>query len=377
MWTRRAWIALGAAGCWQPAVVGQSVPGTAEGKWPSWASGPGQLALGWVEQKANGEKALRFAEMAGQKPGEIRTIAAGPQLMLNWADFPSVVALGDGRYAAHWLERPAGAPGAYGIRIAFSQDAGRSWKVSFASQRPKTEGYEGFVSFSRGPKELLASFLDHSEAVTKLRLARFGLGGEFLGEEVIDNDVCSCCQTSLVHAGGTPVVAYRDHEGGEIRDNAVARRGESGWKRQATLGPDGWKINACPVNGPALDSRGRRVGAAWFTAAAGKPAVKVALSADGGASFGAAVVLDGEKPLGRVDAKLHGEGMVVAWLGREGEGAVVRAARLDAGAKVREVQTLDRVSAARSSGFPRLAVAGAECYVAWTGEAGVRMATLR
>jgi hypothetical protein len=334
------------------------------------------LAMSWVEQKADGAKAFRFAQFDGKAWGAAKTIAAGPQLMLNWADFPTIVSLGDGRYAAHWLERPEGAKGGYGIRIAFTRDDGATWKTSFASTRPTAEGYEGFVSFSKGPKQLLASFLDHSEPVTKLRLARFEFDGRFLSEEVIDSDVCSCCQTSLVHAAGIPVVAYRDHASGEIRDNAFARRMGGKWNFEGVMGPDGWKINACPVNGPALDSRGERVGAAWFTAAEGKPAVKVALSENAGASFGSPTWLDAAKPLGRVDLKMHGDGMVAVWLGRDGEQAALRFARLDRSGKVLESRTLDQVTVARSSGFPRLASSGSECYVGWTGEAGVRVAKL-
>ena len=29
---------------------------------------------------------------------------------------------------------------------------------------------------------------------------------------------------------------------------------------------DGWKIAACPVNGPAVAANGKRVALAWFTA---------------------------------------------------------------------------------------------------------------
>ncbi len=353
-----------------------SSPAGSDSKWPSLTVAGKGLAMSWVEQEADGAKAFRLAQFDGKGWGAAKTIAAGPQLMLNWADFPTIVSLGDGRFAAHWLERPEGSKSAYGIRIAFTKDEGATWKTSFASTRPKADGYEGFVSFSKGRKQLLASFLDHSEAVTKLRLARFGFDGDFDGEEVIDEDVCSCCQTSLVHAAETPVVAYRDHEGGEIRDNSVARWMGGKWKLQGAIRSDGWKINACPVNGPALDSRGHRVGAAWFTAAHGKPAVKLAISEDGGASFATPVVLDAEKPLGRVDLKMHGEGMVAVWLGRDEEQAALRFARLSVSGKILESRTLDRVTAARSSGFPRLASNGSKCYVAWTGEAGVQIASL-
>lgn len=377
MWTRRELLLTGMA---LPMAGGGteqlSSPAGADSKWPSLTVAEKDLAMSWVEQAADGAKALRFAKFDGKAWGAAKTIAAGPQLMLNWADFPTIVWLGDGRYAAHWLERPQGAKGAYGIRIAFSQDDGATWKTSFASTRPKTEGYEGFVSFSKGPKQLLASFLDHSEPVTKLRLARFEFDGRFVGEDVIDSDVCSCCQTSLVHAAGTPVVAYRDHEAGEIRDNSVARYVNGQWALNGPVHRDGWKINACPVNGPALASRGARVGAAWFTAADGAAAVKAAFSTDGGASFEQAVVIDSEKPLGRVDSAMFRGGLIVAWLGRKGDQGELRLAYLETHGEVKARQVIQAVNPARSSGFPRLAATAERCYVAWTSEAGVRVATL-
>lgn len=332
--------------------------------------------MSWVEQKADGAKAFRFAKFDGKAWGEAKTIVAGSQLMLNWADFPTIVSLRDGQFAAHWLERPEGAKGAYGIRIAFSKDDGATWKTSFASTRPKNEGYEGFVSFSKGPKQLLASFLDHSEPVTKLRLARFELDGRFVGEEVVDSDVCSCCQTTLVHAAGTPVLSYRDHEAGEIRDNSVARYVGGKWVLQGPVHRDGWKINACPVNGPAFSSLGKNVGAAWFTAANGAPSVKAAVSNDGGATFSPALALDTAKPLGRVDLAMCGDGIIAAWLGRNAEQGELRVAYLDGKGQVRATQSIDTVSAARSSGFPRLAATQQGCCLAWTGEAGVKTAWL-
>lgn len=353
-----------------------SSPAGADSKWPSLTVADEGLALSWVEQKADGAKAFRFAQFNGKAWGAAKTIAAGPQLMLNWADFPTIVSLGDGRFAAHWLERPEGAKGAYGIRVAFTKDDGATWKTSFASTRPKTEGYEGFVSFSKGTKQLLASFLDHSEPVTKLRLARFEFDGRFVGEEVVDNDVCSCCQTTLVHAAGTPVVSYRNHEAGEIRDNSVARYVNGKWVLQGPVHRDGWKINACPVNGPAFASRGKIVGASWFTAANGAAAVKAAISWDGGATFRQPQELDTGKPLGRVDCAMYESGMIVAWLGRKAELAEFRLAYIEATGEVKAGQVIESVNPARSSGFPRLAVANGRCYVAWTGETGVRIASL-
>jgi hypothetical protein len=47
---------------------------------------------------------------------------------------------------------------------------------------------------------------------------------------------------------------------------------------------DNWKIDACPVNGPAIAATGRRVAVAWFTAANDTARVKLAFSSAARAS---------------------------------------------------------------------------------------------
>jgi hypothetical protein len=352
-------------------------PAGAGSKWPSFTRMPGgNLAMSWVEQGEDGGKRIRFSQCEGTRWKPARTIAEGPRLMLNWADFPSIEALGAGRYVAQWLERPEGAPGAYGIRIAFSHDDGATWKLAFASTRPQLEGYEGFVSFAAGGKEVYASFLDHSQPVTKLRMARFDFDGGLLGEEVVDDDVCSCCQTTMECLASGPVVAYRDHEAGEIRDISIARFQSGKWTKAKAPRRDGWKINACPVNGPAFAMEFSRLAVAWYSAAQG-PGVYAAISPLlPELNFGEPIVLDRENPLGRVDIAGCRKGFAVAWLARKGERAAVRVAYLDPHGRLIARHDVDEVSAARSSGFPRFGREGFTAKLAWTGETGVKVAWL-
>ncbi len=379
MWSRREWLAgagamtaLGGKGRARmlPSPAG---PGS---KWPSFTRRtPGGTGLSWVEQDGN-TKRFRFSRFEGPKWSEPRTVAEGPQLMLNWADFPSIEGLGDGRYVAHWLERPEAAKGAYGIRIAFSKDGGATWNTSFASTRPRSEGYEGFVSFATGEKEVCASFLDHSQPVTKLRMARFDLDGKFLGEEVVDEDVCSCCQTASTYLADGPVVAYRDHEPGEVRDISFVRRLNGEWTKVKPVHRDGWKINACPVNGPAFANDYSRLAIAWYSAA-DEPGVYAALAPTlPELDFGKPIILDKSAPLGRVDISSRHLDFAVTWLARKGDKAAVRVAYIDPQGKLTAVFDVDEVSPARGSGFPRLTHAATGAYLAWTGENGVKLAWL-
>src|SRR5262245_64958969 len=63
----------------------------------------GRVFLSWIEST---DKAsfLKFASLgANNQWSGPQTIAQGDNWFVNWADFPSMIALPDGSLAAHWL----------------------------------------------------------------------------------------------------------------------------------------------------------------------------------------------------------------------------------------------------------------------------------
>jgi hypothetical protein len=165
-----------------------------------------------------------------------------------------------------------------------------------------------------------------------------------------------------------PVVVYRDRSANEIRDLVLSRREPSGWTPPHAIYDDGWHVNYCPVNGPAVAARDSRVVAAWFTAPNDSPLVKVAFSDDDGDTFAAPVRVDDGDPVGRVDVALLPDGSAaVTWLERVGaEGAEVRVRRVLPDGTRGEAAVIGGSSAARASGFPRMGVAGDAIVFAWT-----------
>ena len=146
------------------------------------------------------------------------------------------------------------------------------------------------------------------------------------------------------------------------------RRVGGEWTEPRTIHDDGWVINACPVNGPAVAAAGRRVAVAWFTGAPG-PRVLVAFSDDAGATFGPPVRVDEGAGQGRVDLVLLDDGAaLVSWLERGGEGAEIRLRRV-APDGAGPAFSLASTSAERASGFPQMARSGDRILFAWT-EAG-------
>ena len=130
---------------------------------------------------------------------------------------------------------------------------------------------------------------------------------------------------------------------------------------------DGWQLNGCPVNGPAVAAAGRRVAVAWFTGADKTPRVKLAFSNDAGETFGQPVAVDDGNPTGRVDVLLLDDGgALVCWLGSCPKVAP-RVRRVRPDGKLDEAVTVAPSGTARSNGFPQMVRAGGELIFAWTG----------
>ena len=165
-----------------------------------------------------------------------------------------------------------------------------------------------------------------------------------------------------------PVVVYRDRAAAtEIRDIYVTRRVEGAWTKPRPVHADNWVMRGCPVNGPAIAAQDNRVVVAWYTGAAGKSAVKVASSRDGGAEFSAPLRIDGGAPFGRVDVVLSAAGdSLVSWMEKAGTRAEIRVARITRAGKLTGTWSVATIDGSRSSGIPQLARAGDTLLLCWT-----------
>jgi hypothetical protein len=208
-----------------------------------------------------------------------------------------------------------------------------------------------------------------------LRYAALDVDGALSDEAELDARTCDCCPTAAVAPPSGLVVAYRDRSAEEVRDVAVVRLVDGAWTEPTIPHPDGWTIEGCPVNGPALAASGDRVALAWYTEGDG-PQVLLTVSEDGGATWAERVRVDGERPIGRVDVAFLGNGSaVVSWLERVGEAAELRLRRVAADGTRGEPVTVTTVDAGRSSGMPHVAPLGNQALVAWTDPAAASVRT--
>lgn len=340
----------------------------------------GRVWLSWVEPAAGGH-ALRFSALGDEGWEAARTAASGGDWFVNWADFPSVVHLGEERFAAHWLHKLEGGPYAYEVLMAVSSDGGERWSDPVTPHGDATATEHGFVSLFPVDGIVGAVWLDgrntgggghgggheHGGGAMTLRAGGLDWTGQPLPEAELDAMTCDCCPTSAAASVQGTVVVYRGRREGEIRDIFATTLGPEGWSEPVAVAADGWEMPACPVNGPGIAARGSHLAAAWFTAPGGRPSVRIGFSADSGRSWGEPAEVAADTALGRVAIVMPDEkSAVVSWLETAEGGAVIRYRRMHADGRSGRVMTLATTSAARSSGFPQLALHEERLIFAWT-----------
>jgi len=342
---------------------------------PRWSLDQGTPLLSWIEPIENGHR-LRFSRLVDGVWSEPGIAAEGDDFFANWADTPSVIADGRGHLRAHWLEKTSAETYSYSIALARSEDGGASWQREGFLNDDNTLTEHGFTSTAIGPNDdLLAVWLDGRETAGGGTMTlRAALDGE--PSVVLDERVCECCATSVASADSGFVVAYRDRSMEEQRDISIVRATEEGWGEPLLLHDDGWEIDGCPVNGPAISARGDDVAVAWYTGAEEEPRVSIAFSADGGETFSIPAAVDSADPLGRVGVAWTEEQAAVVWLGSFEGGASLYLQGFSPTGVAGPRLEVARTDASRRSGVPVLLAGDSELYVAWiesVGEASLRL----
>jgi hypothetical protein len=317
-------------------------------------------------------------------------------MFVNWADTPHIAATADRALWVHWLQKSADAPYAYDIKLARSLDHGMNWSAPRTVHDDATISEHGFVAFwPQGQNTLGVAWLDgrntlpvgahldakpngddrheghdgHADGAMTLRAAVFDSAMQASAESEIDASTCDCCQTDAAAIGNGALLVYRGRSKDEIRDIYAARFDGKAWAQPVRVHADDWKMPACPVNGPAVAVYGESAIVAWYTAAGDTPAVKLALSRDGGTSFATPVVLDrGEAVQGRVAVAFDGRRAWALWLREEGGKQSLWLSRYapDLARELQRTKLADLSGQGRGTGFPRLALTDSALYAVWT-----------
>ena len=346
------------------------------------ATPDGDLLLSWISPDEDGH-VLSFARHRDGQWSAPHAIARGGDWFVNWADTPHILATDDGAVWAHWLQKSAASTYAYDVALVRSADGGASWSAPVLVNDDGTPTEHGFASlWAAGPDSIGVAWLDgratdgghggpsgHGGGMMTLRTLQLGADLSRSGETRLDASTCDCCQTDVAMAGDTPVLAYRDRTADEIRDIAATRFDGSAWSEPKPVHADGWKINACPVNGPAVAAAGNDAVVAWFTAADDTPRVLVARSGDAGDSFGEPVVLEQSEAVeGRVAVAMDAQQAWILWIRQDAGGQSLWLSRrsADLATEYQRLQVATLQGRGKATGFPQIELRGDAAHIVWT-----------
>lgn len=115
---------------------------------------------------------------------------------------------------------------------------------------------------------------------------------------------CVCCRPQLyVGPSGDIYLAWRQIFEGDVRDMVMAHSNDGGktFSQPVRVAVDNWVLHACPDVGPAIGISNGRLCVAWYSEGQEEPGIRLAISANGGASFArphivSADVLDATHP---------------------------------------------------------------------------------
>jgi hypothetical protein len=207
------------------------------------------------------------ARLSGELPPRVallRTAAADPELAVLWtARGPSTAiklsrSHDGGRSFTSAVElQSTGAPGDRGwpsLALDASGVAHAVW-LDHRAMKPKTEG-SGHAAHQHGSPSA-----NSSSPPSGLYYASSSATAS-TPERELANGVCYCCKTALA-AGpdGALFAAWRHVYAGSLRDMAFTMSSDGGktFAPPVRVSEDGWAIEGCPDDGPALAIDGRRV----------------------------------------------------------------------------------------------------------------------
>ena len=336
------------------------------------------LFISWTEQVLD-SNFLYVTKLEGGSWSNKKLITKGTDWFVNWADFPSISYnnLSNSIFSFH-LQKSSEETFSYDVNYHINSK--ETWKDMNKIHDDNTFSEHGFVSSIPYKDGFMVSWLDgrntygvgdhgHAKGAMTIRSAVLDFNGNIVSQNVIDEMVCECCQTSMAISGDIPIVVYRDRSEGEIRDIYYSRYIDSNWTEPHPIHNDGWEINGCPVNGPNVDSYGDNVVVSWFSASNGRPKVNLKFSTDNGRTFGDKILIDevDNSPLGRVDIELISETeAIISWLSTvDGKGKLL-IRKIKTNGEIGPIKVVDEISTERSTGFPQIEKFNDDVYISWT-----------
>jgi hypothetical protein len=336
---------------------------------PRLVQGPGgSVNLSWMERQKD-SAILRYSKYLDGRWQAPVDVVIDPNMFVNWADLPGVQTTGADESFAYWMSYTSDDTYSYQLLTSQSSDQGKTWSTPISPHTDGTNTEQGFVSTFPSASGTGLMWLDGRNSPLRgitLRSVEIASDGIMSNETLLDDLVCDCCPTDIAVSSKGPIAVYRNRSEGEIRDIYAARQIEGQWQAGVAISDDGWKIDGCPVNGPAIAAKGNFVVVAWFTGANNEPTVKTSISTNAGKSFSTPVIISNNAPLGRVGvAIIDATTYVVSWLEPDQkETFVINIRSLTASGQMGRIRIAGRTSFA--SVLPQMVRVDNKLVLAWT-----------
>jgi hypothetical protein len=204
-------------------------------------------------------------------------------------------------------------------------------------------------------------------------------GKDFAATRIAQDNTCECCRLGVAFAGPhKPAVMWRNMYPGGVRDHAVMTFDGDKPGPVNRVSVDGWKIDACPHQGPslAIDAQGA-YHATWFTEGAHRQGVFYARSTDNGKTFSLPMpVGNNDRQPTRPFVLAAGDKLWLAWKEFDGEQSTVSVMQSrDAGANWSKPRVV--ATTADASDHPLLIARDTDAFLSWlTRNEGYRLITL-
>lgn len=346
----------------------------------------GRLTLSWLEaapeqQSLLNGNASRFnwSRWDGMSWTPVETIAMSPQMFSNAADRPSVVIARDGTHFAHWLDKANSSVYGYDVKLARYSEQDKNWQSLgpiWTASTSDRRGYDGFVTMLPDQHGITAFWIDGRLYDEKqggpMRLLTARISDQIHNETILDDNICSCCDTAAVQTANGPVVFYRGRTENEIRDILRVRWTGRQWSQPEPVARDNWHIEACAVDGPQAAVNEKHIALAWFTGATGQGSVKIAFSSDQGQTFMQDHEVDHlsrSGPVGHADVIFLENGdALVSWIARSQstQNNMILLRRFAPDGTAGPYLKIAEISTSRRIGFPQLEQFANAIYLAWT-----------
>jgi BNR repeat-like domain len=349
---------------------------------PRWSVTPdGGVMLSWIEPSKDDSYSLRYAIYRSNKWSAAQTVASNRHFFRHPAESPEVAELSAGHWMAHWVENPKEDSDAEYVYVSSSTD-GVHWTQPAIAHKDRSPVEHGLVSMtadSNGGASLFWLVTPKGEdGPAYLMHTVVDASGREIKEERLDDDVCQCCPTAVVHTSKGLLVVYRNHTPQDIRDIAVLRYENGRWLPSKIVHADNWKIDACPVNAAAVDAKGNRVAISWYTGAGSTPSVKTVFSDDAGATFTKPVTVSTGHAFGYTSVVLDDNGgAIVSWLerGPQNDTRVLVREVTAAGAAGPVLQIAE--GGRQAAGYPRVLHSASATFIAWGSDGKLETARLK